>query len=106
MTAAQVDRVVVADRHPAIVVGPDGAVHTGARVVLTRDELFVWVVDGDQPRQVVQVRWELADSEVGRGPWVVATGVGEWRVQRGQGCGCSSPLKRLVPWTPWRVGRL
>lgn len=103
---AIVDRIVVADRHPATVVRPDGTVVEGARVVLTREELFVFEVAGGRVVEAARLAWTPGESQLGRGPWSVATGGGAWSVERGSGCGCSSPLKRFVPWTPWRVGRL
>lgn len=105
MTAAE--RVVVADRYPAVVFAPDGSRYEQARVVLTRDQLYVFVVEGDQVVQVPPTQvWLPKGSVIGRGAWTIYAALGEYRVERGQGCGCSSPLKRFVPWTPWRVGRL
>lgn len=106
MTAPAGERVVVADRHPATVVDPEGTVIDGARVVLTRDEVFVFVVRESGVVELAREPWSATDSVLGRSAWRVAGRSGVWAVERGSGCGCGSPLKRFVPWTPWRVGRL
>lgn len=103
--AAAEQRVVIADRFPAVVCDPDGRIHDRARVVLTRDEMFVWVENGGGVHELVRQRYQLDGSTVGRGDWSILAVGGPWLVQRGHGCGCGSPLKRFVPWTPWKVGR-
>lgn len=106
MTAPAEERVVVADRHPATVLGPDGTTYDGARVVLTRESMFVFVVHAGVVEMLVVQDYDAEQSVLGRRGWTVAADDGAWTVERGSGCGCSSPLKRFVPWTPWRVGRL
>lgn len=99
------ERIVIADRFPAVVHTPGGARLLEARVVLTRDELFVWQARGGEVQLVTQESWSGEPPHYGSGVWAICGALGEYRVERGGGCGCSSPLRRFVPWTPWRVGR-
>ncbi len=71
MTAPAGERVVVADRHPATVLDPEGSVVDGARVVLTRDELFVFVVRATGVVELARERWSSEESTLGRNAWRV-----------------------------------
>jgi hypothetical protein len=97
------------DVHPAEVSLPDGQIITGVRVFVTSHRLVAFKVS--ESREIVKVLdLELeqpctvpADrGTLGAGRLEVrlADGHTAW-VNRGQGCGCGSPLKALGPPVPW-----
>jgi hypothetical protein len=113
---AEDTRVVVADRFPVTVTGPDGYPRSGCRVILTRPTeqepgwLWVWLDTRPTPELLICTPWDQDTTTPPgldlRQPWQLATGAGRYTVEAGWGCGCSSPLKRMLPWQPMRRGRL
>lgn len=109
-------RVVVADRFPVQVTGPEGFERSNCRVILTRPTpdspgwAWIWTDTRPTPELLVCTPWDVDASglqiHAGRVPWRLVTDAGTYTVATGWGCGCSSPLKRLIPWSPMRRGRL
>lgn len=85
---------------PAVVTAPDGRFWPLARLLVEGGDLVVF--EHAQGRVQVAARVQIADASVpgrrvqGETPtWTVAEPeVGLWRITRGTGCGCGSPLKR------------
>lgn len=109
MTAVAAVERLVRDVHPAELALPDGTVLTGVRVFVTSHRLIAYRATADrqiekaveldlqQPCSVPASRGSL----IGRLEARLADGGTAW-VNRGQGCGCHSPLKALagpVSWT-------
>jgi hypothetical protein len=112
---AEQDRVVVIDRFPVTATAPDGTVHHKARLLCTRPTpdqpgwMWLWTDTRPEPTLVHLGPWDRDASQLSgntRTAWHIATPDGTWRIDPGAGCGCGSPLKRLVPWTPMRRSRL
>lgn len=102
---------VIADRYPATVHCPDGTVLRNARAILTRADgdmpprLWLYTDRRPEPHLHASLPAELAETRIphGRGTWTVATDTGAYRVERGRGCGCGSPLRRWKPWAPYQL---
>lgn len=103
---------MVRDVHPAEVSLSDGRFMTGARAFLTTERLIVW--RSDRNRQV----YKALEVPVTFAETVVRTrntlGAHERlevfsndvtvSINKGQGCGCHSPLKALPTPIPWAKG--
>lgn len=110
-------RVAVVDRFPVTATAPDGHEYRAARIILTRPTAdhpgwcWIWRESRPEPELLVDAEWStptrgaLAGMQPGA-TWLVDTPDGVWRIDRAGGCGCGSVLKRMVPWTPMRRGRL
>lgn len=108
MTAMASGERLVRDVHPAEVSLPDGRVLTGLRVFVTNRRLFAYhatpdrrieralLLDLAQPCSVPASRNTLQGALEVR----LADGTTAW-VNRGRGCGCSSPLKALASPMSW-----
>lgn len=106
-------RVAVWDRFPLTVTHPDGTVHLNCRVVLVRPTFeapawaWIWTDRRPTPELIWSGAWNPDRTAPHiRSPWTLAAEGGVWRVEKGRGCGCGSPLKRFAPWTPFRRGAL
>lgn len=106
--------VIVADRFPVKLLGPDGAVtHAKAKVVLTKPDeqgtgrLLAWT-SPDHP--VYDVPFERDASTIGNKgtDWWFDTSIGRIGVRSAGGCGCGDRLKGWHPpeLTPYQLGRL
>lgn len=98
--------VVVRDVFPARVVVGD-RVLTGARAVITRDRLIVYITRAAPaldapylPEQSTVPRYNAAPREPAHLTMVDGQ---QATVTRQRGCACSSPLRGWRPWQPWRV---
>lgn len=100
---------LVRDVHPAEIALPDGTVLTGVRVFVTNRRLIAYRATADRRiERVLDVALEQPctvpasrGSLIGRLEARLADGGTAW-INRGQGCGCHSPLKALtgpVSWT-------
>jgi hypothetical protein len=107
----QMGERLVRDVHPAEVSMPDGQVLTGVRVFVTSERLIVFSADAQrQIRQVLNTPLAqpcsvpASRNTLGAGALEarLADGGTAW-INRGQGCGCSSPLKTLGPPVPWNA---
>lgn len=108
MQAVAVGERLVRDVHPAELALPDGQVLTGARVFVTSERLLAYRATPDrrieravdlelaQPCSVPASRNTLHGALEVR----LADGGTAW-INRGRGCGCSSPLKALAAPVSW-----
>jgi hypothetical protein len=112
---AEVDRVVVLDRFPVTATAPDGTQYRDCRVICTRPSpeaagwMWVWTDRRPTPELITDTAWHQGSSTLTRDtrqPWLLTTPTGKWRIERGYGCGCGSPLKRMVPWSPMKRAAL
>jgi hypothetical protein len=95
------------DRMPARVRLPDGVDIAECRAVLTQERLYVWAATPAGVELRAELPYDPDRSVTPRGDralWTVQTPEGIATVERGAGCGCGSPLRTLVPFTPMRSG--
>lgn len=97
--------VLCRDVHPAEVSLPDGKVLTGVRVFATSHRLLAYQADDREIRCVLDVALEQSGSVEPSGNSLIGaleirTADGTVWVNRGQGCGCGSPLKNLAAPVP------
>lgn len=86
---------ILLDVFPCTVQTPE-ATHTRTRVVVVDRVAHVF---GMHPQRGLEelARAEVTDSVVGdHWPYRIVTPAGTWKVERGGGCGCGSPLKRAL----------
>lgn len=110
MTTVAVGERLIRDVHPAEIALPDGRVLTGVRVFITDRRLLAYHATPDrritralslelaQPCSVPASRGTLPAN--GRLEVHLADGGTAW-VNRGRGCGCTSPLKALASPVSW-----
>jgi hypothetical protein len=99
--------VIRRDRMPARVTLPDGRDLAEARVILTGARIYAWVGGSRGVELVAELEYDREASVAPRGSdalWTVETSEGPVVVQRGSGCGCGSPLRSFVPFSPMRSG--
>lgn len=101
------ERVVLRDVFPATVAVDGVPAYRSARVIVTRDRLYVYLT---RATPVVDAPYDPAASTVPRynaprqqRTVVRLTSGTTITVDRQRGCGCSSPLKHWRPWQPYRV---
>ena len=96
------------DVHPAEVLLKDGTLITGARVFLTNERCIVWALD--QKRSIVnRVEFEITETDATASRSTMQEGerfevfglTQGLTINKGQGCGCGSPLKALAPPINW-----
>jgi hypothetical protein len=105
--------VVVRDVFPAEV-SVGGSVYRTARVVITRERVYVWQAEGRDRHLRVEFAYDPERSAIPRynaspreEAKVYARTVddlaGALIVRRQRGCGCGSSLRGWRPWQPYRV---
>lgn len=90
------------DVHPAEVLCPDGSVLRKCRVFVTSRRLIAYQTVGE-PLVDVEIEPDSVplDRQTLHGSLECCTDHGTYWVNRGQGCGCGSPLKAMGPPAPW-----
>lgn len=106
--------MVVRDLFPALVTLPGraGAIRD-ARVVVTRERVYVWQWLPAGPDLVFTEVFDQAGETFGMVPNAPPTKplrvelpAGRLEVTWAGGCGCGNPLRSWSPWSPWLVGTL
>lgn len=99
--------VVLRDVFPALVAVDGDPTYRSARVVVTRDRVYVYLT---RTAPAVDAPYTSEGSQIPRynAPrthrMIVRLASGATlTVDRQRGCGCSSPLKAWRPWQPYRV---
>jgi hypothetical protein len=102
--------VVIRDVFPAEAWLGDGNVYRSARVVVTRERVYVWQAEGRDRHLRLDAAYDPERSTVPRynaGPreqTILALDDGpvpSLVIRRQRGCGCSSPLRGWRPWSPF-----
>lgn len=100
--------VVVRTVFPAEVVLPDGRLRTQALVKVTRERVYVWhgerelILDEAHGLDSAGIQALPLGYAMRATPLVFPLPAGTLTVNKGSGCGCSSPLKA---WRPFGVER-
>jgi hypothetical protein len=110
MPPVELAPIVLRDVFPAeVAVGDD--LYRSARVVITRERVYVWIADGS-PLQVLDAEYDPEQSRLApiNAPRSKASHLTlrdstlQVHVNGQRGCGCGSPLKAFTPWQPYRKG--
>ena len=99
------------DVHPAEVSMPDGTVHMGVRVFVTNRRLIAYRATPDRQIELVLNEYLQEPCTVPASRNTLGQGALEARlldggtawINRGQGCGCGSPLLALGSPAPWHT---
>lgn len=102
MTQVETIAAPVINQFPALVLHPDGTATDKARAVVNANLLVVYteeMLDGGRRRPHTEFTVNVASMHPdpdAYNAWVVVDSDGnEWRIRKGHGCGCHSPLKNM-----------
>lgn len=78
-------------------IGEELRVHQVTRLLVSRDEIWVWEMAGGRPQLVINDRYESIDGRRTTGWTALLSDGSGLSFRRASGCGCGNPLRGWQP---------